>query len=124
MWKSKGASLPINTVVLLVIGSIVLVLLVLFVQGAITRESGGLSEQKIWSECCTRACNNPNNFASDEAVSRVICATSSQTSAWAVVGGYNTQEPNDQISLAELAQARIGSSTPATVANACGCPIS
>ncbi|MHA1288319.1 MAG: hypothetical protein ACTSPB_13020 [Candidatus Thorarchaeota archaeon] len=109
--------MPINTVIILVLATIVLVLLVIFVTSYVFREQESINEQKIFTECCNRACQDPSNFDDQTSLEAVTCVTSDGR-GWNYVS-YLDNDGDGSVTLWEIGLTRAASADG--IQTACSC---
>lgn len=106
---SKAVALPVNAVIIMALGLVVVLSLAFFVSGGIFSSESELAKQQILSGCCTRACRNPNNFdtvgsaimTSRNNLRSIVCATSSSPD-WGVVEYLDQYDTDNTVTLWEL----------------------
>ncbi len=105
----KGVSLPVNVIIIMALGLVVVMGIALFVTGGIFESGSEIAKQQIMTDCCLRACRKPDNFKTEgsdirdsrDNLKAIVCATSSSTD-WEEVSQLDAYPEDDTVTLWEL----------------------
>ncbi len=127
---AKGVSLPVNAIIIMAIGLIVVLGLAMFATSSIFGTGTELSEQQALSDCCTRACKTINFDYSTggeaitivNAMNKIVCANQGGLN-WEALKTYD-KNGDGTVVLGEIISTKSSGSAEVNVNFAksfCGC---